>query len=385
MDDAKMSTEQVEETRFAAAQAEFGHHQERILVLQGGGALGAYQAGVYQGLAAAGFAPSWVAGTSIGAINAALIAGNQPDRRVARLSEFWDRVSGGRFAVVPPAGMDFMRPWLNRMSAAAVATFGVAGFFSPRFPPPALAPDGSVGALSFYDTEPLRETLNELVDFDLVNSGKVRLSLGAVNVRTGESIYFDTTTHKIDAGHVMASGSLPPGFPPVKIDGEWYWDGGLMSNTPLLHVAQDLRIDALVIQVDLFSGLGDMPTNIEEVCERAKDIQYQSKRRLSMEMMRHLEGIRSTLAEVLEMLPEAKKSDPRVQKLSTVSRRGALSLVHLVNRHDTQSSNFKDYEFSRATVMDLWRAGRDDIHRAMTNPRSGRVTDIGSGVRFFDF
>ncbi len=369
---------------YARAAVEFGSHEQRILVLQGGGALGAYQAGVYEGLAAAGFVPNWIAGTSIGAINAALIAGNPPERRVARLTEFWERVSSRAPGFSPLASMELWRPWLNWMSAASAAAFGIPGFYVPRIPAPAFAPEGSIGALSYYDTEPLRGTLNELVDFDLINAGETRLSLGAVNACTGKAIYFDNTSDVIAASHVMASGALPPAFPPIEIDGEWYWDGGIMSNTPLLHVAEDLRINALIVQVDLFSGSGELPRNLEQVSERAKDIQYQSKQRFTADKIRHIEELRAALAEVLAKLPEDQRSDPQVRKLAAVSRRGPLSLVHLVNRHDTQSRNFKDYEFSRATVSDLWRAGEGDIRHVMTNPMACQVTDLGNGVRSFE-
>jgi len=369
---------------YAVARREFGHHENRILVLQGGGALGAYQAGVCEGLEAAGFAPDWVAGTSIGAINAALIAGNPPERRIERLRAFWDRVSASSAIFELPAGMDALRPWMNRIHATSVMSFGVRGFFKPRLMPPALATEGSLAALSYYDTEPLRETLNELVDFDLINSRQIRLSLGAVNVCTGQAKFFDNATDTIDASHVMASGALPPGFPPVQIDGEWYWDGGLMSNTPLLHVAEDLRINALIVQIDLFSGSGDLPRNLEQANERAKDIQYQSKQRFTGEQIRRIEELRALLAEVLEKLPENLRSDPQVRKLAAISQRGPLSLVRLVNRHDTHSADFKDFEFSRATVTDLWKAGQDDIHRVMMNPMGCRVTDLGNGVRSFE-
>ena len=373
-----------EASLYARAASEFGSHETRVLVLQGGGALGAYQAGVYEGLATAGFAPNWVAGTSIGAINAALIAGNPPERRVTRLKEFWERISSRAPGFSPLAGIELWRPWLNRMSAASAAAFGIPGFYVPRIPAPAFAPEGSVGALSYYDTEPLRGTLNDLVDFDLVNSGDVRLSLGAVNACTGEAVYFDNRSHTITASHVMASGALPPAFPPVEIDGEWYWDGGIMSNTPLQHVAEDPRINALVVQIDLFSGSGELPKNLEQVNERAKDIQYQSKQRFSEAEIRHVEALRSALAEVLAMLPEERRSDPQVKRLTEASRRGPLTLVRLVNRHDTQSRSFKDYDFSHATVSDLWRAGEDDILHVMTNPMVCKVTDLGNGVRAFE-
>jgi NTE family protein len=363
--------------------AEFGAHKRRILVLQGGGALGAYQAGVYEGLAAAGFAPNWVAGVSIGAINSALIAGNPPNRRIERLREFWTRMSA-QSPLVLPAAMDMIRPLMNRMSAASAVMFGIQGFFSPRALLPQFAPEGTLGALSYYDTEPLRATLDELVDFERVNRGEVRLSLGSVNVRTGESKYFDSATDKISASHVMASGALPPGFPPVEIDGEYYWDGGIMSNTPLQYVLEDFRMNALVVQVDLFSGPGEMPRNLDQAQERAKDIQYRSKQRLSHARIRELEDLRGALARLLAKLPRTLQSDPEVRKLTEVSQREPLSIVHLVNRHDTKSSDFKDYEFSRATVEDLWQAGRDDARNAMTHPERCSITDFGNGVRAYE-
>jgi NTE family protein len=358
-------------------------HDRRILLLQGGGALGAYHAGVYEGLVAAGFAPDWVVGISIGAINAALIVGNPPERRTERLREFWGRVSA-RAPFVLPAGMDFARPVMNRMAAASAMFFGIPGFFTPRLPPPQFAPEGTLAALSYYDTEPLRATLNELVDFDRINSGDVRLSLGAVNARTGESVYFDSEDHSITASHVMASGALPPGFPPVEVDGEYYLDGGIMSNTPAQYAAKDFRMDALIVQVDLFSGLGELPKNLDQVQERVKDIQFQSKARFSAAQVREIEAMRSTLADVLGRLPADLRSDPQVQKLEEISRRGAMSLIHLVNRHDTKSSDFKDYEFSRATVDELWQAGRADIQRVLKQPDTCRITDLGNGVRILD-
>lgn len=365
------------------ATTEFAGHDQCLLLLQGGGALGSYQAGVYEGLAAAGFAPNWVVGISIGAINSALIAGNPPERRVERLREFWNRVSGQ----VPfsfPAGMDFARPYMNRMAAASAMTFGIPGFFTPRVPPPFFAPEGSMQALSFYDTEPLRETLEEMVDFDRIHRGDVRLSLGAVNVRTGESVYFDSTRDKITASHVMASGALPPGFPPVEIDGEYYLDGGIMSNTPLQYVAEDFRMNALIVQVDLFSGAGEMPRSVDQVQERVKDIQFQSKNRFSHAQIQRLETLRSALADVIARLPDKLRSDPKVQTLAEISQRGPVSLVHLVNRHDTKSSDFKDYEFSRATVDELWQAGHDDVRRVVKDPGVCRITELGNGMRVFD-
>jgi NTE family protein len=358
----------------------FAAHERRILLLQGGGALGAYHAGVYEGLVATPFAPDWVVGISIGAINAALIVGNPPERRTERLREFWKLVSAPATFVLPGV-MDFARPMMNRMAFASAVVFGIPGFFAPRVPPPFFAPEGTLAALSFYDTEPLRATLEKLVDFDRINAGDVRLSLGSTNARTGESVYFDTTTHTITASHVMASGALPPGFPPVEVDGEYYFDGGVVSNTPLQYVAQDFRMDALIVAVDLFSGFGDLPKNLDQVSERVKDITYQSKTRFTHDQMRAIEAMRSTLADVLAKLPADLRADPQVKQLEEISRRGPLTLVHLINRHDTRSSDFKDAEFSRATVEDLWQGGRDDIQRVLKRPETCRVTDLGNGVR----
>ncbi len=238
-----------------------------ILLLQGGGALGAYHAGVCEGLAEAGRAPTWVVGVSIGAITAALIAGNPPERRVERLRAFWDLVSSYA-PLTMPAWLESMRPAYNSLSAGTVAMFGIPGFFSPRTPPPNFALPGSPEATSYYDTAPLKRTLEELVDFDPINRREVRISLGAVNVRTGASVYFDNHKMRIGPEHVMASGALPPGFPSVEIDGEHYWDGGIVSNSPLTYVWDEKPLTtALIIQVDLFKATGELPGNIDQVLE----------------------------------------------------------------------------------------------------------------------
>ena len=220
-----------------AATAPALHDQDHfILVLQGGGALGAYQAGVFESLAACNSQPQWVAGISIGAINAALIAGNAPELRLERLREFWHLVSSSPDLTPLWAAMAPTRAWANETSAGQAMLFGVPGFFTPRLPPPPLQPAGTLPAISWYDTTPLRQTLERLVDFDRLNNGAMRLSVGAVNVRSGNFAYFDSANHRIDVRHILASGALPPGFAPVEIDGEFYWDGGLVSNTPLQYV-----------------------------------------------------------------------------------------------------------------------------------------------------
>ena len=367
--------------KVAEIQHEYDHS---ILVLQGGGALGAYQAGVYDGLAECGIKLDWVTGVSIGAINAALIAGNPPERRVERLAEFWDLVSSIS-PMIPPASFDLLRPSLNRLSANASAAFGVPAFFAPRMPPPYLAPDGSIDALSLYDTGPLKATLERLVDFDLINSKRVRFSIGAVNVRTGNSIYFDNREISIEPEHVMASGALPPGFPPVMIDGEPYWDGGLVSNTPLFYVLDDTPLrSALVMQVDLFSAVGDMPRNLDQVLERAKDIQYSSKTRFNTKRVKEIDDLKLALRRLVGKLPKALQRDADVRLLKRELDVGHVTVVHLINRRNVHSSQAKDYEFSRATVRDLWASGRDDVRRTVSHPEMLRASEAGDGMRVYD-
>ena len=362
----------------------WGNHDHEVLVLQGGGALGAYQAGAYAALCEAGMEPDWVAGVSIGAINAALIAGNPAKLRVERLSEFWQRVSQFSPPALP-AGFESLRPLMNQMSAASAVAFGVPGFFNPRPVPPFFAPDRSFGALSFYDTTPLKATLEELVDFDLINRAEIRLSLGAVNLRNGNSVYFDNSKMRIGSEHVLASGALPPGFPPVEIEGELYWDGGIVSNSPLTYVSdEDPRMSALIFQVDVFSGMGELPENLAQVAERAKDIQYASKTRFNTDRIKQFEVVRDTLDRVLDKLPPKMQNDPEVKALRKVSTRGRTSLVHVINRHALRTSQFKDCEFSRATVTELWNAGSSDLHRILTDHASLRDTRLGNGLHVYD-
>jgi len=258
---------------------------ERIaLILQGGGALGAYQAGAYQALAEAKLHPDWVAGISIGAVNSALIAGNPPERRVENLRAFWETVSEPPFGVpiVPSLATagTLTHGAVNQMRSLGILLAGAPGFFTLRAPPPFLHPPGSPGALTFYDIAPLRTTLERLVDFDRLNAGDMRFSVGATNVRTGNFVYFDSTTHKIRPEHVMASGSLPPGFPATEIEGEHYWDGGLVSNTPLRWVLDSApRRDTLAFQIDLWSATGEFPRDLTESEMRQKDIRFSSRTR----------------------------------------------------------------------------------------------------------
>jgi len=362
------------------------HHEHTVLLLQGGGALGAYQAGVYEGMHDHGLAPDWVTGVSIGAINAALIAGNFPEKRVERLREFWDRVSSG-MPIEAPEQIDSVRIALNRLSAATAAVFGVPGFFVPRVPPALLAPDGIPDALSVYDTSPLRATLEELVEFDRLNEKEsIRLSVGAVDVQTGKSVYFDNQHRRLGAEHVMASGSLPPGFPPIEIDGSYYWDGGIVSNSPLWYVLDDSpHINALIVQVDLFRAYGELPANLDQVQERAKDIQYSSKMLFNTERVQELEELRHALGRLLTKVPAELRDDPDYKSLAPLAQlKRRITIARLVNRRFPTSINAKDYEFSRATVRQLWQAGLDDVRRTYARLERLKANEVVKGVRVFE-
>lgn len=341
------------------------HYTTTCLVLQGGGALGSYQAGVYELLDEAKIDIDWVAGISIGAINAAIIAGNPPERRVERLKSFWNRVTSGINWPHIPDGDD-VRAAYNQVASMAVMTFGVPGFFQPRFPSPYFQPPGSLGAISYYDTTPLKHTLEQLVDFDYLNDGPVRLSVGAVNVRSGNFAYFDTAERRIGPEHIMASGALPPGFPPVEIEGELYWDGGLVSNTPLSYIIDSGRFDGtLVFQVDLFSARGPRPRNLQDVSEREKDIRFSSRTRLNTNMFRRMQEARQAVSTLLEHLPENMHDRPDVKRLRHFGRHASVNVFHLIYRRKLYDQAFKDYEFSRNTMIDHWKAGASTMRRTL--------------------
>ncbi|ACA19127.1 Patatin [Methylobacterium sp. 4-46] len=356
-----------------------------VLVLQGGGALGSYQAGVVEAMQEGGIAPEWVAGISIGAINAAIVAGNPPERRVARLRSFWEQVSSG-FQVQPLWPGEQARSLLNEISANFGATFGIAGYFQPRLPPPYLFPPGAPEALSYYDTAALRETLLQLVDFDRINRRETRLSVGAVNIRTGNFTYFDNLRDEIGPEHIMASGALPPGFPPVEIEGEHYWDGGLVSNTPLQHVLDEERCrDLMIFQVDLFSARGPMPRTLSEAAEREKDIRYSSRTRMNTNDQVEIRRAKTAFRRLAEKLPPELREDPDAAFLSEISHENAVSILQLIYRRKTYEGNAKDYEFSRQTMLEHWSAGRSDVRRSFRHREwLARCRPDEAGVAVFD-
>ena len=361
------------------------------LLLQGGGALGAYQAGVYEALARSGIHPDWVAGISIGAINSALIAGNPPERRVKKLREFWERVTSDVFGswpqdfLTPLAKGDWVRGLMNQISANSAMLSGASGFFAPRLLSPWLHPTGSIEATSFYDASALRSTLESLVDFDRINAREMRFSVGAVNVRSGNFVYFDSTTHTIRPEHVMASGALPPAFAAVEIDGERYWDGGLISNTPLQWVLDSTpRQDTLAFQVDLWSARGDFPGNMAEVETRQKEIQYSSRTRANTDQFKRAQRIRNTVAALLESLPDNLKDESNAKLLGSIAGRKVYSMVHLIYRAKNYEGNSKDYEFSRSSMETHWRAGYQDTVRTLRHPNVLKRPANHEGVAVFD-
>jgi NTE family protein len=345
-------------------------HAQRVLVLQGGGALGSYQAGAFQALCRQGFEPEWVAGISIGAVNAAIIAGNEPDKRLDRLKEFWEMVSAP-VPWKPVLNSDRGRSVFNETSAALIATFGVPGFFTPRVPPAPLWPPGSSEAQSYYDTAPLKRTLERLVDFDRINDLQCRLSVGAVSVTTGNFRYFDNVEFnklgkRIGPEHIMASGALPPGFPSVVIDGEHYWDGGIASNTPLDYVLdEEIRRDLLIFQVDLFSARGPVPLSLLEAAEREKDIRFSSRTRMNTDKNRQLHNARRAVRDLISKLPDHLKDDPSTKFLREAAKENTVTVVHLIYKSKNYETSSKDYDFSHVAMVEHWNAGVRDVHLSM--------------------
>jgi NTE family protein len=352
------------------------------LVLQGGGALGSYQAGVYQALAEDGRSLDWVAGVSIGAVNAAIIAGNPPERRVKRLREFWETITEDS-ALWPEFPYEGWRALYRHSAAVAAVLFGQPGFFRPR---PVIEWISHRPPLSYYDTSELKRTLKRLVDFDCINRPDgTRLSLGAVNVESGNMTYFDSSRQRIEPEHVMASGALPPGLAVVAIDGKHYWDGGLVSNTPLQYVMDfEPREDMLVFQIDLFPASGKLPENLDEVAEREKDIRYSSRTRTSTDNARFRQELRGNIFAFLDRLPADLREDPVAQRLRDNACPKMVDIVHLIYRPPVPQGSAKDYEFSRGTMERRWKQGRDNARATLAAAPWKAEPAAGEPVRVFD-
>lgn len=335
------------------------------LVLQGGGALGAYQAGVYQALHEADIEPDWVCGVSIGAINAALIAGNPRERRLERLRTFWDRITSRKIWAYTPDG-DIFRQARNAASSWMTMMQGQPGFFTPRAPSPFFAFTGSANATSFYDTAPLQETLKELVDFSRINDQLTRFAVGAVNVMSGNFVYFDNAEEEIGPEHVMASGALPPALPMVKIGTDHYWDGGIVSNTPLQHLLdQDDKLRSLIFQIDLFPARGDLPRDLQDVLGRHKDIMYSSRTRYNTDVYRRIHTWKKRLHEVLDKVPDELLSTEERDLRADLSNLPDITILQLIYQQKAYEGHAKDHEFSGTSMREHWQSGYEDTRRSL--------------------
>ena len=362
--------------------------EQIALLLQGGGALGAYQAGVYEALAEADLHPDWVAGISIGAINSAIIAGNAPKNRVDALRAFWHTVSASPLGIPSFRNIQFddtQHLLINQGRAWNTLFFGAPHFFSPRVPPPYLWPPGSADKASYYDNTALRGTLERLVDFDRINSGEMRFSVGAVEVRSGNFVYFDSKKHKIAFEHIAASGSLPPGFPATRIGDHYFWDGGLISNTPLEWVLDSRpRQDTLAFQVDLWNARGELPKDMVEVEVRHKEIIYSSRNRAATERYKYMQKLRIALADLIKKVPDELRDGEEAKLLLGEANDKVCNIVHLIYRARSYEGIAKDFEFSRRTMEEHWQTGYENARETLANPQVLELPDRLEGVRTFD-
>ncbi len=349
-----------------------------VLVLQGGGALGAYQVGVYEAMHEAGVEPDWVIGTSIGAINAALIAGNATDNRMERLREFWSRVEQG-------ASHDFMGLWTRLPNASAnLATVmqGIPCFFVPN-PAAWISSHIPLGAerAAYYSTAPLRETLSELVEFDCNSKGHTRLTVGAVNARNGEMRYFDSRDETINLDHVLASGALPPAFPAVRIDGDPYWDGGIYSNTPIEAVLDDNpRKDSLIFTVNVWNPEGTEPESVWEVMGRTKDIQYASRAKSHIARQKQIHHLRHIIRELTKRVPETARKSAAVSELAGWGCGTTMHVARLNAPNLDGEDHTKDIDFTPEGIRMRWQAGYADTREMLDRAPWMKPVDPTEGV-----
>lgn len=355
-------------------------YERTALLLQGGGALGSYHHGVYQGLADAGYRPDWFAGTSIGAIQCAIMAGNPPERRLERLQAFWDRITWPQYLPAPPPTHP-ARTFVNLAHAMGTMFWGQPGFFRPDRNAGLPWPWNPGKPPAHYDLSPLERTLTELIDFEQLNHGDVRVSLGAVEVETGRHVYFDNRHQTLDVRHVMASGALPPAFPAVEIDGLTYWDGGLLSNTPLNAVLDDSpRRDTLCFVVDLFSPTGSTPGDMDEIEDRRKDIIYASRSHTQIDDHSRLHELRRAVNTLYNRLPADERADPEIEALARLGCTNTINLVHFVYGGQAYRSWAKDFTFLPQTIDDHRHRGYQDARVALSERRWEDAVPPGVGV-----
>ena len=349
-----------------------------VLVLQGGGALGAYQAGVYQAMHEAGIEPDWVIGTSIGAINAALIAGNRPERRLERLRAFWDRVELQASVAGPLDWLGMGKLVVNMTTVMR----GIPAFFEPNLAAMrGMQANVGVESASYYSTEPLRRTLGELVDFEYLAESPTRLTVGAVNACTGAMRYFDSRKERLVVDHVMASGALPPAFAAVRIDGHPYWDGGIYSNTPIEAVLDDNpRRDSLIFAVNVWHEAGPEPESIWQVIGRQKDIQYASRADSHIVRQKQIHRLRHVIRELTKQLPADKQAESYVKELAAYGCSTTMHVAHLVAPRLDGEDHTKDIDFTAAGVRARRQAGYADTLRMIERSPWRAPTDPIEGV-----
>jgi len=362
----------------AANEIRKANNGQVVLVLQGCGALGAYQGGVYQALHEAGIEPDWLIGTSIGAINASIIAGNKPEDRLVRLQEFWRRVERSTFWGAFPAWTGVS----DALSSWTTLATGIPGFFETNMRAflGAHVPLGADRA-GYYSTEPLRQTLEELVDFSIINDKQSRLTVGAAHVRSSVMHYFDSREMDLAPSHVLASGALPPAFPAVRIDGELYWDGGILSNTPAERIFEDNpRRNSLIFAVHLWNPTGAEPETIWEILHRHKDIQYSSRIASHIVRQREAHRLRHVITELLKYIPEEARKDPLVKELASYSCRTRMHVVRLLAPRLDNESHIKDIDFTPAGIRARWDAGYADTTQALARQAWLDEYDVLEGV-----
>lgn len=339
-------------------------------VFQGGGALGAYQVGAFHAIHERGYDPNYLAGVSIGAINSAIIAGNPREKQLERLEEFWRDLAPTVWSdPLYHEELSFIRHMHNRVGALHSMFFGIDGFFRPRPIPPLLLTDETPDHLSFYDTSELKSTLERLIDFDRINAKEITICLGAVNIASGEMIFFNNQMMEITPEHVMASGALPPGFPAVKIGDDYYWDGGIYANTPLVTVLDALpEQDTLCFVIDCFSLKGRLPHSLEEVAERQKDIRYASHSRRMTNVYTSRQNLKAAIKYLGKYLTPEALEDPEIQKILDLGHEKRFSVVHIIYNGTPFSHSFKDYNFVRSAINYRFETGYKDALAVLDNP-----------------
>ncbi len=370
-----------------ATEPKFAPHKyyDRVaFVLQGGGALGAYQVGVVKALSEYQVEPDWVVGTSIGAINGSIIVGNPPEKRLEKLKEFWHRIATPDY-FMPYHLFDSYYAYLHRCWGAQMSLcFGQPGFFVPKLINPWFMFGESPQKISFYDTSLLKKTLEDLIDFDYLNSNKIVLKIGAVNVTSGKLIYFNNQEYNITADHILASSALPPGFPAVKINGEYFWDGGVHSNTPLTVVLDALPIkNTLCFMVDLFSGIGPNPDNLDAVIERKKDITFSSHSKRTTNLYSTRQNLRHAISVLGEHLTEEAKQDPAIQEILQLGTHNIVDIVHLIYDSQKEHLESKDYNFSKLTLDNHQKIGYLDTQKAFQDASWSTPRCLTPGVQIY--